>query len=78
VIEKQSRHVSTTPDSIDFESAASLPFWWAALNSLRKVANPQNEKILIHAGVGMIAIQYAAHVLGYMWQPPPHDQMLNF
>ncbi len=55
-------------ESIDFESAASLPLVaLTAVQKLQKIPSPRGKKILIHAGaggVGSFAIQYAKNVLG--------------
>jgi alcohol dehydrogenase len=55
-------------ESLDFESAASLPLAaLTAVQKLQKIPEPKGKKILIHAGaggVGSIAIQYAKNVLG--------------
>ncbi|CAJ1963795.1 unnamed protein product [Cylindrotheca closterium] len=56
------------PNEVDFESAAALPLVsLTVLQSLKKLKNPKDKKILIHAGaggVGSFAIQYAKKVLG--------------
>jgi len=62
------QHVCKVADSVDFESAASLPLAaLTAVEKLQKIPEPIGKKILIHAGaggVGNIAIQYAKNVLG--------------
>lgn len=61
-------HASKVGDSVDFESAASMPLAaLTAVQKLSKIPNPKGKKVLIHAGaggVGSIAIQYAKHVMG--------------